>query len=244
MSLTKKQRRALRQESVLTPDNELSNEFRVKDHIRPLTNNQRVAQQSWHDGQNIIMYGVAGTGKTFIALMFALREMMQENSRYKCINIIRSVVPTRDIGFLPGNAKEKLAAYEEPYVTICKKLFERSDAYNILKMKGVIQFTSTSFLRGDTFDDTLVIVDEYQNMSDAEINTVVTRMGDNSRIIFCGDHRQTDLHGKYDTSGYSTFMNIAKDIPSFDLIEFGIDDIVRSDFVKEYLIAREKYFRG
>src|SRR5210317_2215088 len=202
-TLTKKERRKLRQEHILTQDNNLSETFKIPDHIKPITMAQHNVRTSWEDGQNIIMHGVAGTGKSFLALMLALREVMQENSHYKCVNIIRSVVPSREIGFLPGTAGEKLAAYEEPYVTICKKLFGRSDAYTLLKLKNVIEFTSTSFLRGDTFDDMIIIVDEYQNMNDSEINTIITRVGENSRVIFCGDHRQTDLHGKYDRSGYS-----------------------------------------
>jgi len=205
--------------------------------VKPLTYNQEDTFESWYNGQNLLLHGVAGTGKTFISLYLALEEILRRNY-YKKVIIIRSVVPSRDMGFLPGNAQEKARIYEEPYREICDDLFGRGDGYDILRMKHMVEFTTTSFLRGMTFKDAIVIVDECQNMIMQELDTVITRMGDNSRIVFCGDFRQADLKTDREKSGLHTFMTILNDIKSFDRIEFGTDDIVRSGVVKDYILSK------
>ena len=156
-------------------------------------------------------------------------------------SIVRSAVPAREIGHLPGDEKEKTDVYKEPYVEICSNLFNRADAFQRLQEQGVCHFLITSFLRGVTLDNSIIIVDECQNLSDSEINTIMTRVGHNSKIIFCGDFRQTDLNKKHDMSGLKKFISIAKMMPAFRLIEFSVADIVRSDIVKQYILARLKY---
>ena len=205
--------------------------------IKPLTYNQEDTFESWYNGQNLLLHGVAGTGKTFISLYLALEEILRTN-QYNKIVVIRSVVPSRDMGFLPGNAKEKSRIYEEPYREICDDLFGRGDGYDILRMKHLVEFTTTSFLRGMTFKDCIVIVDECQNMIMQELDTVITRMGENSRIIFCGDFRQTDLQKEKEKSGLHTFMTILGDLSCFDRVEFGTDDIVRSGIVRDYILSK------
>jgi phosphate starvation-inducible protein PhoH len=185
-----------------------------------------------------MIHGYAGTGKTFCALYLALEEILSGKSQYDKIVIIRSVVPSRDMGFLPGSIKDKIAVYEEPYKEICDDLFGRGDGYGILKMKKMIEFTTTSFLRGLTFNNAIVIVDETNNMNMAELDTVMTRLGNNSRIIFCGDYRQTDLNKPHERTGIREFMAITNRIPSFTHIEFQKEEIVRSGVVRDYIIQK------
>lgn len=206
--------------------------------IKPLTVNQQRTFEAYESGHNLMLHGYAGTGKTFCALYLALDEVLTGNSPYDKIVLIRSVVPSRDMGFLPGSIKDKIAVYEEPYKEICDDLFGRGDGYNILKMKKIVEFTTTSFLRGITFNNAIVIVDETNNMILSELDTVMTRMGNNSRIIFCGDYRQTDLNKPHEKTGINTFMNITRRINSFKHIEFEKEDIIRSGVVRDYIIQK------
>ena len=197
--------------------------------IEPLTKNQLIAFES---DKNLILHGIAGTGKTFISCYLAFDDMVK--GVYNNLVIIRSAVPTRDIGFLPGTEKEKASVYEEPYKEIALELFQRGDAYEILKTKGLVHFMTTSFVRGITLKETVIIIDECQNMSFHELDSIITRVGTNCRVIFCGDFRQSDLK----TNGLESFMEILKNMGSFDFIDFEIKDIVRSEFVKDYIIAK------
>ena len=197
--------------------------------IEPLTRNQVLAFES---ERNLVLHGVAGTGKTFISCYLAFDDMTK--GVYKQLIIIRSAVPTRDIGFLPGSEKEKASVYEEPYKDIAVELFQRGDSYEILKTKGLLHFMTTSYLRGITLKDAVIIVDECQNMSFHELDSIVTRVGTNCRVIFCGDFRQADLA----KNGLQDFIRVLKAMEQFDLIDFEIKDIVRSDFVREYITAK------
>ena len=197
--------------------------------IEPLTKNQHEAFES---DKNLILHGIAGTGKTFISCYLAFDDMVK--GVYNNLVIIRSAVPTRDIGFLPGSEKEKASVYEEPYKEIALELFQRGDAYEILKTKGLVHFMTTSFVRGITLKDAVIMVDECQNMTFHELDSIITRVGNNCRVIFCGDFRQSDLK----TNGLESFMEILKNMGAFDFIDFEIKDIVRSEFVKDYIIAK------
>ena len=197
----------------------------------PLTQNQILAFES---DKHLVLHGVAGTGKTFISCYLAFDDMIK--GLYDRLIIIRSAVPTRDMGFLPGSEKEKSAVYEEPYKNIAKELFDRGDAYDILKTKGLVHFMTTSFIRGVTLKDSVILIDECQNMTFHELDSIITRVGRDCRIIFSGDFKQTDIKN----NGIRPFLKILKMMGSFDLIDFEVKDIVRSDFVKEYIIAREK----
>ena len=213
--------------------------------IEPLTVNQKTFFESYDDGKQLIAYGAAGTGKTFIALYNALRDVLNENTEYEKVYIVRSLVATREIGFLPGDHEDKAALYQIPYKNMVKYMFEMpSDAdfemlYGNLKTQETIKFWSTSFLRGTTLDNAVIIVDEFQNLNFHELDSRMTRVGENSRIVFCGDATQTDLLKTNERNGIIDFMSILRKMESFDLIEFGIDDIVRSGLVKEYLIAKQ-----
>jgi len=209
--------------------------------IRPLTENQKGFFEAYDKSKVMLLHGVAGTGKTYIALYHALEEALDIKNQYQKVVIVRSAVPSRDIGHLPGDEKEKTEVYTEPYIEICKDLFDRPDAYNRLTEQKAMQFLITSFVRGITLNNSIIIVDECQNMTDMELNSIMTRIGIKSKIIFCGDFRQTDLYKKTDMSGLKKFMAIADMMPSFKTFEFGTDDIVRSSIVKEYILARLKY---
>jgi phosphate starvation-inducible protein PhoH len=209
-------------------------------HIKPLTPNQDKVFQAYNQGYHLNLHGFAGTGKTFCALYLALNEILNKDSVYTKIVIIRSVVPSRDMGFLPGSMKEKIMVYEEPYREICDSLFGRGDGYDILKMKGLIQFTTTSYLRGLTFNNAIVILDESQNLSFQECDTVLTRMGDESRIIICGDYRQTDLNKPHEREGITQLSRIISRINTFQSVDFEKDDIVRSGLVKQYIIQKHE----
>jgi predicted ribonuclease YlaK len=209
----------------------------------PLTDNQKKFFDAYRLGDYFVaLHGVAGTGKTFCAMYKALEEVMDKSNPFKKIIIVRSAVQSRDIGHLPGDVHEKMAIFEQPYVQICDTLFGRKDAYQRLTEQGYIEFISTSFIRGMSFDDAIIIVDEMQNLTFEEIDTVMTRVGYRSKIIWCGDYRQTDLNKKKnDMTGILKFFDIAMHMKAFTKIEFTPDDIVRSSLVKDYILAKLKF---
>ena len=209
----------------------------------PLTDHQKQFFDAYKRGDYFIaLHGVAGTGKTFIALYKALEEVLDKSNPFNKIIIVRSAVQSREIGHLPGDASEKMEIYEQPYRQICETLFGRRDAYQRLDEQGHISFISTSFIRGMTWDDAIIIVDECQNLTWEEIHTCMTRVGYRSKIIWCGDYRQTDLNKKKnDLSGLNKFLDIASLMSSHTRIEFTVDDIVRSSLVKDWIVATMKY---
>ena len=212
--------------------------------IAPLTDNQETLFKDYSLGKNIFAYGAAGTGKTFIVLYNALKDVLDENSPYNKIYIVRSLVSTREIGFLPGDHEDKSALYQIPYKNMVKYMFEMptdSDfemLYGNLKTQETISFWSTSFIRGTTLDDAIIIVDECQNLNFHELDSIITRVGENTKIHFCGDATQTDLTKQNERNGIMDFMRILRVMPSVEMIEFGVDDIVRSGLCKEYLLAK------
>ena len=213
--------------------------FNLK-HVNPLTENQRLAFEAFDDGKHLMLHGMAGTGKTFLALSKTIDALMSNKGVQNKIYIVRSVVPTRDMGFLPGNQKEKMKVYEAPYYAICTELFDRSDAYEILKQKNAIEFISTSFIRGITMNNCYVIVDEVNNMTFHELDSVITRIGKGCRVLFCGDFRQSDLTKEQERNGLKDFMKVISKLNDFVHVDFLEQDIVRSKLVKEYIIARQK----
>ena len=209
----------------------------------PLTDNQKKFFDAYSRGDYFVMLlGSAGTGKSFIACYKAIQEVFDKTSSFKRVVIVRSAVQSRDVGFTPGSLEEKLSLYEQPYMQIYHILFNRRDAYEQLKEAGKIEFVSTSFIRGMSFDDSIIIVDECQNLNWEELSTIMTRVGYRSKIIFCGDYRQTDLYrNNKDKSGLWKFHEVAKTMQSSTSIEFTTDDIVRSSLVKDFLIAVDKW---
>ena len=212
--------------------------------IEPITNNQKRLFDSYAEDKHLVAYGTAGTGKTFISLYNALSDVLDESTPYEKIYLVRSLVSTREIGFLPGDHEDKADIYQIPYKNMVKYMFQMpTDAdfemlYGNLKAQETIKFWSTSFIRGTTLDNAIIIVDEFQNLNFHELDSIITRVGENSRIIFCGDASQSDLVKTNDRNGIHDFLNILRKMPSFDIMEFGIDDIVRSGLVKEYIIAK------
>lgn len=224
-----------------------SNQLKIRiDNLKtfqPLTDNQKSFFDAYKQGDYFIaLHGVAGTGKTFIALYKAIEEVLDKSNPFNKIIVVRSAVQSREIGHLPGDVTEKMEIYEQPYRQICQQLFDRKDAWDRLEEQGHVTFISTSFIRGMSFDDAIIIVDEMQNMTFEEIDTVMTRVGYRSKIIWCGDYRQTDLNKrKNDVSGILKFFDIAHHMKAFTRIEFTVDDIVRSSLVKDYILAKIKY---
>lgn len=216
------------------------NHFKLK-VVEPLTKNQQATFDAYDNDKNIVLHGYAGTGKTYISLYLALEEILENQTPFERVIIVRSIVPSREIGFLPGSLKEKVKVYEDPYKEICDDLFGRGDGYELLKMKGLIQFTTTSYLRGITFNNSIVIVDEAQNLQYSELYTTLTRLGDTSKLIMCGDFRQTDLKKHESNNSLNHIMNILKEMSNVKFIEFDKDDIVRSDFVRELIIKSTEY---
>lgn len=205
----------------------------------PITLNQKAAFEAWDDEDNLVLAGSAGTGKTFIAMYMALEDLLDPDSNHRRLIIIRSAVPTRDIGFLPGNAEEKKDMYTIPYRNICTELFNDKASWNKLITNNNIMFESTSFIRGATFDDSIIIVDEMQNLTFHELDSVITRVGKNSKIIFCGDYRQTDFRFEDEKEGIFKFIKILEQMRNFSTIQFGWDDIVRSGMVRDYIMTKE-----
>ena len=236
--LTRRERKRQRRELKKAGFNNSS--LKLK-YIEPLTDNQERMFESYMSGKNLLLHGVAGTGKTFISLYLAMRDIVQNYDDKTKVVIVRSIVPTRDMGFLPGNQKEKSKVYEAPYYAICNELFGRGDAYDVVKGKNQVEFISTSFIRGTTLSDCIVVVDECQNLTFHELDSIITRIGDNCRVIFCGDFRQTDLWRENEKRGILDFIKVIKGMNSFDLIEFDEEDIVRSELVKEYILSKLKH---
>ena len=213
--------------------------------IEPITDNQKVLFDAWDEGKNIFAYGAAGTGKTFAALYLALRDVLDQSTPYEKIFVVRSLVSTREIGFLPGDHEDKSFLYQIPYKHMVKYMFEMAtDAdfemlYANLKAQETIKFWSTSFIRGTTLDRAIVLIDESQNLNFHELDSIITRIGEDSKIVFCGDATQTDLQKTNEKNGIHDFMKIIEQMPEdFKMIEFGINDIVRSGLVRSYLIRK------
>jgi phosphate starvation-inducible protein PhoH len=239
--LTRKERRILRQKG-----QEVTNQDKLNFHIKniePLTENQKRSFDAYKQGKNLLMIGSAGSGKTFLSLYMSLLEVMKENNIYKKIYICRSAEPSKNVGFLPGSLKEKIKMYEMPYYGICAELFNRGDAYEYLKSKNIIEFISTSYIRGLTIDNAIVIVDEIQNLEWNELYAIITRLGKNSKIIFCGDYRQSDLKNNYKNDNRKEdilkFISVINKMKSFKTIEFTHNDILRSAIAKEFIIVSE-----
>jgi phosphate starvation-inducible protein PhoH len=237
--LTRKEKRILRQSDQKVVNIQEKINFNLK-RIEPLTDNQKLSFEAYNQNKNLMLHGIAGTGKSFISLYLALNQVLNDNSQYRKIVIVRSVVPTRDMGFLPGNNKEKAKVYEAPYYAICSELFGRSDAYEYLKNRNIIDFISTSFIRGITLNDSIVIVDEIANLTGHELDSVITRIGKNCKVIFCGDFRQSDFTKDQEKNGLMDFMKIIKRMRSFEFVDFQKEDIVRSSMVKNYIIEKDK----
>lgn len=229
-TLSKKAKRELRKEKSTL------NTMSLKDII-PLTEHQDEAFSEWHNNQDLMLMGSAGTGKTYMALYFALREVVLGNADK--VLIVRSAVPSREMGFLPGSETEKMKNYEMPYADICADLFQRGDAYSILKQKGIIEFSSTSFLRGLTFKNCVVVVDEMQNLAWMELHTVMSRIGDGCRMIFSGDTRQSDLETHKGKADLLKIVDVVKRMLCFSFVTFQPEDCVRSGKARQYLMACE-----
>ena len=212
--------------------------------IEPLTANQQSLFDAYAQGKHLVAYGCAGTGKTFITLYNALKDVLDPNTPYDKVYIVRSLVATREIGFLPGDHEDKSSLYQIPYKHMVKYMFEmRTEAdfqmlYGNLKTQGTIDFWSTSFIRGTTFDKAIIIVDEFQNLNYHELDSIMTRVGEETKIMFCGDATQTDLLKQNERNGIHDFMRVLRLMSSVDIIEFGVEDIVRSGLVKEYILAK------
>ena len=231
MSLKQKKRRKPISEDYMIP-------------VEPITDNQKRFFDEWDAGKMIYAYGVAGTGKTFIALYKALRDVLGETTPYEKIYIVRSLVATREIGFLPGDHEDKSLLYQIPYKNMVQAMFEMPDdnsydmLYDNLKAQETISFWSTSFIRGTTLDNSIVIIDEAQNLNFHELDSIITRVGQDSKIIFCGDAAQTDLQKISERTGIIDFQRILQNMEEFSLVEFNIEDIVRSGLVRSYLINK------
>ena len=213
--------------------------------IQPLTENQEKIFKAWDDGKHLFIYGAAGTGKTFCALYKALQDCLKATPSYDHVYLVRSLVATREIGFLPGDHEDKASLYQIPYKHMVKYMFEMPNdnefevLYGSLKAQETIKFWSTSFLRGVTLDNSVIIIDEMQNLNFHELDSIITRVGENTRIVFCGDAMQSDLTRTNEKNGIHDFMRILEMMPDdFAMIEMGIDDICRSGLVRNYLVAK------
>ena len=212
--------------------------------VQPITENQKKMVADYESGKHLFTYGCAGTGKTFMALYLALRDVLDENTPYDKVYIVRSLVATREIGFLPGTHEDKADIYQIPYKNMVKYMFEMPDdnsfemLYENLKHQETISFWSTSFLRGTTLDDAIIIVDESQNLNFHELDSIMTRVGQDSKIVFCGDINQSDLVRTNERNGILDFQRILQNMEEFSEVEFGVGDIVRSGLVKSYIISK------
>lgn len=226
--------------SVVNIKNKKSFSYHDLKNIKPLTDPQHTMIRSYAQGLSILALGSAGTGKSLLAMYMALNDVLHRDRPYTKIKIVRSIVPSRDIGYLPGDIEDKISVYEMPYKEIFSFLFDSPTCYDKFKQSGKVEFMPTSFLRGQTWDDSVIVVDEIQNMNIHEINTIMTRVGTNSKILLLGDDKQTDLykHNK-DQSGINILEKSLQNNSFFDTVYFHKNDIVRSDFVKEWICCLE-----
>ena len=214
--------------------------------IKPIGENQKTVFDTWKKGKNQFLFGSAGTGKTFISVYNALQDVFDLKKPYDRVVLVRSLIPTREIGFLPGDEEDKAALYQVPYQNMVRFMFEMNNEaqfnslYDRLKGQGSLFFLSTSFLRGLTFDNSIIIVDECQNLNFHELDTIITRVGQDSKIVFCGDFNQTDLVRQNEKNGLHDFLRILEEMEEFNCTEFTLGDIVRSGFVRSYLINKIK----
>ena len=214
--------------------------------IKHITDNQKIVFDTWKKGKNQFLFGAAGTGKTFVSLYLSLKDVLDLKTKFDKVVLVRSLIPTRDIGFLPGDEEDKASLYQVPYMNMVQFMFEMSNEqqfntlYDRLKGQGTLFFLSTSFLRGLTFDNSIIIVDECQNLNFLELDTIITRVGQDSKIIFCGDFDQTDLTRQNEKNGLHDFLRILMEMEEFNCLEFTIGDIVRSGFVRNYIINKMK----
>ena len=214
--------------------------------VKPITDNQKLVFDAYKEGKNGFFFGCAGTGKTFVSLYLAFQEVLKNETPYERVVMVRSLIPTREIGFLPGDEEDKAALYQVPYSNMVQFMFKQPNEqafnmlYDRLKAQGSFYFLSTSFLRGLTFDNSIIIVDECQNLNFHELDTIITRVGQDSKIIFCGDFMQTDLTKMNERNGLHDFLRILEEMKQFNCVEFDIGDIVRSGFVRDYLIHKTK----
>ena len=224
--------------------------FNQLNQIKPVTESQKVVFETHKNGMNQFLFGCAGTGKTFISLYLALQDVLKNETPYDKVIVVRSLIPTREIGFLPGDEEDKAALYQVPYSNMMQFMFEQpneqafSMLYDRIKQQGSFYFLSTSFLRGLTFDNSIIIVDECQNLNFHELDTIITRVGQDSKIMFCGDFGQTDLTKMNERNGLMNFLQILQEMEEFNCTEFDIGDIVRSGFVRNYLINKTKLGMG
>ena len=224
--------------------------FNQLNQIKPVTESQKVVFETYKNGMNQFLFGCAGTGKTFISLYLALQDVLKNETPYDKVIVVRSLIPTREIGFLPGDEEDKAALYQVPYSNMMQFMFEQpneqafSMLYDRIKAQGSFYFLSTSFLRGLTFDNSIIIVDECQNLNFHELDTIITRVGQDSKIMFCGDFGQTDLTKMNERNGLMNFLQILQEMKEFNCTEFDIGDIVRSGFVRNYLINKTKLGMG
>jgi len=224
--------------------------FNQLNQIKPVTESQKKVFETYKSGLNQFLFGCAGTGKTFISLYLALQDVLKNETPYDKVIVVRSLIPTREIGFLPGDEEDKAALYQVPYSNMMQFMFEQpneqafSMLYDRIKAQGSFYFLSTSFLRGLTFDNSIIIVDECQNLNFHELDTIITRVGQDSKIMFCGDFGQTDLTKMNERNGLMNFLQILQEMEEFNCTEFDIGDIVRSGFVRNYLINKTKLGMG
>jgi len=208
-------------------------------NLKPLTKNQERVFDSYKEKYNLVLSGAAGTGKTFLALYLGLKDVLTKGNSLEKVVLIRSALPTRDMGFLPGEKEEKEAAYMDPYISTVNELFQDKEAWKKMIQFNNIEFMTTSFIRGITLNDSVVIVDEAQNCNFHELCSIITRIGKNCKVILCGDYYQSDFIKQNDKSGLYAFINILNNMKSFDHIEFEWKDIVRSGLVRDFIMTKE-----
>lgn len=222
----------------VSPNNKIKLESLVK--LDPATDKQAEVIKEYQKDNCLILSGSAGTGKTYIALSLALEDVLDKNTQYNKVVIVRSIVPTRDIGFLPGDEEEKKDAYTAPYRSLVSEICSgQTTAWEKLVGTGEVEFMSTSFIRGLTISNAIIIVDEFQNCTGHELDSIITRIGRNCKIIFCGDYYQSDFTKETDKKGVLKFLQIMEQLNKFSHIEFTWKDIIRSDIVRDYIMTKE-----
>jgi phosphate starvation-inducible PhoH-like protein len=227
MASTKSARKRNVQESNVEP-------IRGFDSIQPKNMAQQIYLEAIERSDVVFGIGSAGTGKTYVAASYAAEKLYYRETS-KIIVTRPNVEASRSLGFLPGELEEKYAPYLEPFEGVFIRAFGKS-LYELFKKRGQIDPRPLGFMRGATFDDAIVLVDECQNMTEKEFKLLLTRIGHNSKVIFSGDSRQVDIPD----SGLMSTIQRLQYIPSIEVVEFYPSDIVRSDLCKQIILEYER----
>jgi phosphate starvation-inducible PhoH-like protein len=201
-----------------------------------LTENQKIYYDKLMENEITICSGPAGTGKSYISLKAAIDLLLDPTNSYEKLMIVRPAVESSSssLGSLPGDLREKMGPYVYSSLSLLDKLIGK-EATSKLEESGVLEIMSLSFLRGFNADNMILIFEESQNSTPAEMKMLLTRIGFNSKFFISGDIDQSDKFKQKEKSGLYDAIKRLQDINKIGIFEFNADDVVRNPIIKEII---------